>query len=85
MSYFNPYPPYNPPMQDQLNQLRQPYQPYQQPQVNQPQQSGMVWVRSRQEAENYPVAPFRQRLQPGRRQHGRNAGGHDRQGKRQGS
>ncbi len=54
MNYYNPYP-Y--PAQYQLSQLRQPY-PMQYPAQNQPQQqSGMVWVRNRFEAENYPVAP----------------------------
>ncbi len=57
MPYYthNPYQPmYNPPMQDQLAQFRQPYQ-MQNPSAQ--QQSAMVWVRNRMEAEAYPVAP----------------------------
>ncbi len=51
--FQNPYQQmYSQPVPDQLQQYRQPYQ------QNQPQQqSAMVWVRNRNEAENYPVAP----------------------------
>ncbi len=63
MSY-NPYQFQNPyqqmygqPIPDQLQQYRQPYQMQNQP-VQQPQQqSAMVWVRNRMEADAYPVAP----------------------------
>lgn len=56
--YQNPYQQmYNPPVPDQLQQYRQPYQMQNQP-VQQPQQqSAMVWVRNRMEADAYPVAP----------------------------
>ncbi len=56
--YQNPYSQMYPqPVQDQLTQLRQPYQQQPFPQAQQQQQSGMVWVRNRFEADNYPVAP----------------------------
>ena len=48
--YLNPYQPYAAYQQPQI-------QPVQQPQPTMPMQSGIVWVGSLMEAQNYPIAP----------------------------